>query len=147
MCKICSKDDVLSVLFSNIYYCIYYFSNIYYCVFFSVMTTFCFVGEFFMFLALKIPKCLYNSTMLEEQFFFISFIKCIVNCARSYRWRRLRALYLNSALMWRKARALWKYNELVLTNHGARISLNILTFNFLSEVVLVWTWINVVACY
>ena len=53
-------------------------------------------------------------------------IKCIVNCARSYRWRRLRALYLNSALVWRKARALWKYNELVLTNHVTCISLNIL---------------------
>ena len=52
---------------------------------------------------------------------FISFIKCIVNYARSYRWRRLRTLYLNNALVWRKARALWKYNELVLTNHGARI--------------------------
>ena len=57
---------------------------------------------------------------------FISFIKCIVSCARSYRWRRLLALYLNSALVLRKARALWKHNELVLTNHGARISLNIL---------------------
>ena len=29
-----------------------------------------------------------------------SFTKCIMNCARSYRWRRLRALYLNSALVW-----------------------------------------------
>ena len=38
----------------------------------------------------------------------------------------VRALYLNNALVWRKARALWKYNELVLINHGARISLNIL---------------------
>ena len=55
-----------------------------------------------------------------------SFKKCIMNCARSYRWRRLRALYLNSALVWRRARALWKYNELVLTNHSAHISLNIL---------------------
>ena len=34
--------------------------------------------------------------------------------------------FFNSALVWRKARALWKYNELVLTSHGARISLNIL---------------------
>ena len=58
--------------------------------------------------------------------FFISLIKWILNCTRSYRWRRLRALYLNSALVWRKARGLWKYNELVLTNHGARISLYIL---------------------
>ena len=58
--------------------------------------------------------------------FFISFIKYVVNFARSYRWRRLRALYLNSALVWRKARALWKYNELVKTNHSALISLNIL---------------------
>ena len=32
---------------------------------------------------LKNPKCLYNSTMYEEQV-FISFIKCIVNCVRSY---------------------------------------------------------------
>ena len=55
-----------------------------------------------------------------------SFIKCIMNCARSNRWRRLRALYLNSALVWRRVRALWKYNELVLTNHGTHISLNIL---------------------
>ena len=51
---------------------------------------------------LKIPKCFYNSTMLEEQVFFIFFIKCIVRCARSYRWRRLRALYFNSALVWRR---------------------------------------------
>ena len=29
-----------------------------------------------------------------------SFTKCIINCARSYRWRKLRALYLNSALVW-----------------------------------------------
>ena len=75
-----------------------------------------------------ISKCLYNSTMLEELVFLISLIKCIVNCARSYRWCRLRALYLNSALVWRNARALYNdilYNELVLTNHGARISLNI----------------------
>ena len=35
-------------------------------------------------------------------------------------------IYLDSALVWRKARALWKYNELVLTNQGARISMNIL---------------------
>ena len=34
--------------------------------------------------------------------------------------------FYNRALVWRKARALWKYNKLVLTNHGARISLNIL---------------------
>ena len=33
---------------------------------------------------LKIPKYLYNSIMLEEQGLFISFIKYIVNCARSY---------------------------------------------------------------
>ena len=33
---------------------------------------------------LKIPKYLYNSIMLEEQGRFISFIKYIVNCARSY---------------------------------------------------------------
>ena len=33
---------------------------------------------------LKIPKCLYKSTMLEEQVFFISFIKYIVNCMRSH---------------------------------------------------------------
>lgn len=72
MCKICSKDDVLSVLFSNIYI----FCNIYYCVFFSVMTTFCFVGEFFMFLALKIPKCLDNSTMLEESVFLLIYFQC-----------------------------------------------------------------------
>ena len=74
---------------------------------------------------LKIPKCLFDSTTLEEQVFFISFKKCIVNCVRSYRWRWLRASYLNTALVWLKARALWKYNELVLTNHGAHISLNI----------------------
>ena len=49
-----------------------------------------------------------------------------MKCARPYQWRKLRALYLNSALVWRKARGLWKYNELVLTNHGARISLYIL---------------------
>ena len=36
-----------------------------------------------------------------------------MNCARTCRWLRLR--------VWRKARALWKYNEPVLTNHGARI--------------------------
>ena len=30
---------------------------------------------------LKIPKCFYNSTMLEEQVFFIFFIKFIVSCA------------------------------------------------------------------
>ena len=28
---------------------------------------------------LKDPRCLYNSTMYEEQVFY-SFIKCIVNC-------------------------------------------------------------------
>ena len=39
----------------------------------------------------------------NEIFYF--FYKCIVNFARSYRWRRLHALYLNSALVWRKARA------------------------------------------
>ena len=61
----------------------------------------------------------------RNNFFFIPFIKCIVNCARAYRWHRLLALYLNSALVWRKVRALWKYIELVLTNHGVRISLNI----------------------
>ena len=49
-----------------------------------------------------------------------------MNCVRLYRWRRLRALYLNSALVWRRARTLWTYNELVLTNHGTHISLNIL---------------------
>ena len=70
---------------------------------------------------LKISKCLYNSTMLEEQVFLF-----LLNYVRSYRRLRLRALYLNSALVRRKARALWKYNELVLTNHGARISLDIL---------------------
>ena len=48
---------------------------------------------------LKIPKYLYNSIMLEEQGLFISFIKYIVNCARSYLRRRLRGLYLNSALV------------------------------------------------
>ena len=32
---------------------------------------------------LKNSKCLYNSTMYEEQV-FISFIKCIMNFARSY---------------------------------------------------------------
>ena len=53
-------------------------------------------------------------------------LKWIMNCARSYRWRRLRALYLKSKLVWRKVCALWKYNELVLTNHAARISRNIL---------------------
>ena len=37
--------------------------------------------------------------------FFISFIKCVVNCARSYRWRRLCVLYLNWALVWRRVRA------------------------------------------
>ena len=57
--------------------------------------------------------------------FFISFIKCIASCARSYRWGWLHALYLKSALVWRKVHALWKYNELFLTNHGAHISLNI----------------------
>ena len=36
-----------------------------------------------------------------------------MNCARTCRWLRLR--------VWRKVRALWKYNEPVLTNHGARI--------------------------
>ena len=59
----------------------------------------------------------------NEIFYF--FYKCIVNFARSYRWRRLHALYLNRALVWRKARALWKYNELVMTNRSALISLNI----------------------
>ena len=39
---------------------------------------------------------------------------------------RLRASYLNSALVRRRARALWKYNELVLTNHSTCISLHIL---------------------
>ena len=57
---------------------------------------------------------------------WLPILKCNVNCARSYLWRRLRALYLNSAIVWRKALALWKYNEFVLTNHGARISLNFL---------------------
>ena len=57
---------------------------------------------------------------------WLPILKCNVNCARSYLWRRLRALHLNSAIVSRKALALWKYNEFVLTNHGARISLNFL---------------------
>ena len=57
---------------------------------------------------------------------WLPILKCIVNCAHTYPLLKLRALYLNSALVWRKARALWKYNEIVLTNHGAPISLNIL---------------------
>ena len=45
---------------------------------------------------------------------------------RSLRGHRLRAVYLNSALVKCKALALRKYNDLVLTNHGAHTSLNIL---------------------
>ena len=59
--------------------------------------------------------------MYEEQVFYFFY--------KTY--RELCALemmkYLDSALVWHKAHhALWTYNELVLTNHGARISLNIL---------------------
>ena len=59
--------------------------------------------------------------MLEEQVFYKMYreLRALVPMT----W--VRALYLNSALVWWKARALWNYNELVLTNHGARISLNI----------------------
>ena len=45
----------------------------------------------------KIP-CAYIIQRRARNKFFISFIKCIVNCARSYCWRRLRALYLDSAI-------------------------------------------------
>ena len=51
----------------------------------------------------------YNSTMYEEQVF--SFIKCIVNCARSYWWRRLHALYLNSTSCDVTRVLYWKMNS------------------------------------
>ena len=70
----------------------------------------------------------------REASFFISFTKCIVSCARSYRWRRLRALYLTvhscdvrcvlygnimksfwpimarTFLCWRRCCSLWTYS-------------------------------------
>ena len=39
-----------------------------------------------------------------------------------------------------KARALWKYNELVLTNRGAYISLNILLWNFFENLKSSWSF-------
>ena len=50
----------------------------------------------------------------------------LISCATTALNTRLRASYLNSALVRRRARALWKYNEPVLTNHSTRISLHIL---------------------
>ena len=76
---------------------------------------------------LKNPKCLiYNSTMPEEKVFYF-FYKMYPELSMVILiYHRLCALYLNSAFVWRNMYALWKYNELVLTNHDMHISLNIL---------------------
>ena len=77
---------------------------------------------------------------IHDTFYKISFIKCVVNWVHSYRWRRWLALYLDNALVWRKARTSWEYNELILTDHGARISLiinnNVCSWMALIEIVL-----------
>ena len=74
----------------------------------------------------KINSCLFNPNCTRNNVITYTKMYHELRALVPYRWHRLRALYLNSALVWRKACALWKYNELVLTNHGARISLNIL---------------------
>ena len=82
---------------------------------------------------------LINKREEERREFFISFIKCIMNCVRSYRWRRLRALYLNSALV--AGACFMEIQELVLTNHGAYISLNILLLIYIISSVMHAFWL------
>ena len=57
----------------------------------------------------------------------------VLNSATTALITRLRASYLNSALVRRRARALWKYNELVLTNHGTHLFLHILWYLMKSQ--------------
>ena len=67
---------------------------------------------------LKIPKCLYNSTMYEEQVFGIACARTDdVGCVHYISCDVTRVHWCDVT-----ARALWKYNELVLTNQGAHIS-------------------------
>ena len=62
--------------------------------------------------------------MYEEQFFYFfykMYYELHTLLLMTYSCR-LHALYLDSALVQRKVCALWKYNELFLTNHGVHFS-------------------------